>query len=73
MSQKAFKKANKDFIKSKAATDRLLADRRALMEAYVKDLTPKESFDMRLDQLLLEYPHWDVEIDEENEEEGGRL
>ena len=29
-----------------------------LMEALVKDLTSRESFDMRLEQFLLEYPQW---------------
>ena len=58
MSQKAFDKINKDIVENKAAFDRLLGKRRKLMEALVKDLTPKESFDMRLEQLLLEQPKW---------------
>ena len=58
MSQEAFDQIDKDFVNSKATTDRLLRERRSLMEDLVEDLTPREAFDMRLDQLLLEYPHW---------------
>ena len=58
MSQKAFDKVHKDIVDAKAAIDLLLVKRRSLMETLVMDLTPKESFDMRLEQLLLEYPNF---------------
>ena len=60
MSQSAFDKINKDIIDAKKATDRLLGERRLHMQELVKDRTPSESFDMRLQQLLLEYPKWDT-------------
>ena len=69
MSQKvaAFDKIDKDIVDSKAATDRLLRERRSLTEVLGKDLTPRESFDMRLKQLSLEYPHWDCSGREDGE------
>ena len=61
MSQKAFNIIDKDFVDTKAAIQRLLKKRRSLMEEVVKDLTPRESFDMRLEQLLHEHPDWTAE------------
>ena len=58
MSQKAFDKVHKDIVDATAAIDLLLVKRRSLMETLVMDLTPIESFDMRLEQLLLEYPNF---------------
>ena len=65
MSQKAFNIIDKDFVDTKAAMQRLLVKRRSLMEEVVKDLTPRESFDMRLKQLLHENPYWTAEEDED--------
>ena len=56
--QKALDKLDHDIFTAKVAIDLQLVMRRALMEKYAKDFTPLESFDMRLDQLLLEYPQW---------------
>ena len=41
------------------------------MEEVVKDLTPREAFDMRLDQLMYENPKWSAE-EEEDEESSNR-
>ena len=35
------------------------------MEEVAKDLSPRESFDMRLKQLLHENPYWTAEEDED--------
>ena len=69
MSQKAFDKVNDEIIDAKAAIDLLIVKRRSLREALVKDLTPKKSFDMRLEQLLLEHPNWHSDELESYEED----
>ena len=58
MSRKAFDRVDKDVVDAKAAVKRLLRKRRSLMEEVVKDLPPREAFDMRLGQLLHENPGW---------------
>ena len=58
LSQKAFDDADNDFIAAKAVFDHVLQKRRTRMEDLVKDLNPLKAFDMRLEQLLLEYPKW---------------
>ena len=61
MSQKSFDKLDKDCTEAFETYRCLLDKRRPLMEALVKDLTPRESFDMRLEQLLLEKSGWSCE------------
>ena len=69
MSRKAFDKADKDVADAKDAVKLLLRDRHSLMETLVKDLPPREAFDMRLKQLLLENPKWTCRGRDGNDED----
>ena len=72
MSKKAIDKVDKEYVKARAAIKQLLVKRRSLVEAYVKDLPPREAFDMRLDHLMLEHPKWSSEgREEDGDDEGG--